>query len=85
MNFKVVSYLDHAVTIGVGDVRLQTSKQGSVVMLEIKVLQSKFGVFNRDLIKHGRSLLHISVIRTYFHTQQQQTNYYKIQIKHYFI
>lgn len=47
-----VSYLDHAVTIGIGDVRLQASKQGSVVMLEIKVLQSKFGVFNCDLIAH---------------------------------
>lgn len=47
-----VSYLDHAVTIGIGDVRLQASKQGSVVMLEIKVLQSKFGVFDRDLIEH---------------------------------
>lgn len=45
-----VSYLDHAVTIGIGDVRLQASKQGPVVMLEIKVLQSKFGVFNCDLI-----------------------------------
>lgn len=47
-----VSYLDHTVTIGIGDVRLQAGKQGSVVMLEIKVLQSKFGVFDCDLIAH---------------------------------
>lgn len=30
---------------------LQPSKQGSVVMFEIKVLQSKFGVFNCHLIE----------------------------------
>lgn len=34
-------YLDHAVTVGIRDVRLQTRKQGSVVMFEVKVLQSK--------------------------------------------
>lgn len=52
-------YLDHAVTVGIGDVRLQACKQGSVVMFEVKVLQSKFGVFNCDLNKdvvHVRNL-----------------------------
>lgn len=53
-----VSYLDHAVTIGIGDVRLQASKQGSVVMLEIKVFQSKFGVFDCDLIAHKVCYFH---------------------------
>lgn len=47
-----MSYLDHTVTIGVGDVRLQAGKQGPVVMFEIKVLQSQFGVFNCDLIEY---------------------------------
>lgn len=46
------SHLDHAVAVGVGDVRLQASKQGPVVMFEIKVLQSKFGVFNCDLVEY---------------------------------
>lgn len=53
-----VSYLDHAVTIGIGDVRLQASKQGSVVMLEIKVFQSKFGVFDCDLFAHKVCYFH---------------------------
>lgn len=44
-----VSYLDHAVTVGIGNVWLQASKQGPVVMFEVKVLQSKFRVFNCDL------------------------------------
>lgn len=48
----IVSYLDHAVTVGIGDVRLQASEQSSVVMFEVKILESKFGVFNSDLINH---------------------------------
>lgn len=31
--------------------RLQTSKQSSVVMLEVKVLQPQFGVFDGDLVE----------------------------------
>lgn len=31
--------------------RLQTSKQSSVVMLKVKVLQSQFGVFDGDLVE----------------------------------
>lgn len=32
-------YLDHAVTVGIGDVGLQSSKQSLIVVLEIEVLQ----------------------------------------------
>lgn len=32
-------YLDHAVTVGIGDVGLQASKQGLIVVFEVKVLQ----------------------------------------------
>lgn len=49
-NRKTSLYLDHAVTVGVGDVRLQTSKQSSVVVFEIKVLQTQFGVLDCDLM-----------------------------------
>lgn len=38
--------------------RLQASKQGSVVMLEIKVFQSKFGVFDCDLFAHKVCYFH---------------------------
>lgn len=55
-NFQTIkvypSHLDHAVAISIGDVRLQASKQGSVVMFEIEVLQPKFRVFNCDLIEY---------------------------------
>lgn len=34
-------YLDHTVTVGIRDVRLKAREQGSVVMFEVKVLQSK--------------------------------------------
>lgn len=33
----LVSYLDHAVTVGIGDVWLQAGKQGSIVMFEVKI------------------------------------------------
>lgn len=33
--------------------RLQTSKQSSVVVLEVKILQAQFGVFNGDLVETG--------------------------------
>ena len=39
------SYLDHAVAVGIGNVRLQASKQGPVVMFQVKVLKPKFWVF----------------------------------------
>lgn len=42
--------MDHAVTVRIGNVRLQASKQGPVVMFEVKVLQPKFGVFDGDLM-----------------------------------
>lgn len=45
-------YLDHAVTVGIGNVRLQASEQGFVIMLKVKVLQSKFRIFNCDLTQH---------------------------------
>lgn len=61
------SYLDHAVAVGIGDVRLQTRKQGSVVMFEVKVLQSKFGVFYRDLIKH----FHLFISHVAIHTNER--------------
>lgn len=61
------SYLDHAVTVGIGDVRLQTREQGSVIMLEVKVLQSKFGVLYRDLIQDFRHIFHKLVIQSIKH------------------
>jgi len=42
-------HLDHAVTVSIGYVRLQTSKQGAVIVLKIKVFQSQFGIFNGHL------------------------------------
>lgn len=43
------SHLDHAVAVGVGDVGLQACKQSLVIMLEIKIFQPQFGVFDCDL------------------------------------
>lgn len=42
-------YLDHAVTVGIGDVGLQPSKQGLIVVLEVEVLQPELGVFDGHL------------------------------------
>ena len=43
------SHLDHAVAVGVGDVRLEAGEQRPVVMFEVEILQTQFGVFDRDL------------------------------------
>lgn len=51
-NLLPASHLDHTVAVGVGDVRLQAGEQSSVVMFEVKVLQTQFGVFNSDLHTH---------------------------------
>lgn len=45
-----IAYLDHAVTVSIWYVRLQTSKQSPVVVLKIKVFKAQFGVFYGDLV-----------------------------------
>lgn len=44
-----ISHLDHAVAVGIGDMGLQACKQSLVIMLEIKIFQPQFGVFDCDL------------------------------------
>lgn len=56
--------------------RLQTSKQSSVVMLEVKVLQPQFGVFDGDLVEIEvlRSDLLISQTQISLHSHWKPQN-----------
>lgn len=45
------AYLDHAIAVSVWNVGLKTSKEGLVVMFEVKIFQAQLGIFYCDLNK----------------------------------